>query len=252
MPPGSAADRPLIVITTEDPAGFAEPEIDEDRYDLYAAAVARAGGEPRFAHPGMDADARRAAFAAMHGLLLAGGADVEPARYGQPIDGSRDIDRERDALEAAAWDAAATRGLPVLGICRGIQAMNVFSGGTLLQHVDGHAGAPFRHGEPDRHPLRLVPGSRLAGILGAADELRVNTYHHQAIRPIDLAPDLVAAAWADSRAGPLAEGVEGSGERWLVGVQCHPERTDSTPAVFARLFAAFVEACRALVVAPPS
>jgi len=234
---------PRIAITIEDPAGFGEPELERRRYELYAAAVRRAGGEPSFVHSGLAPDERGAAFTAMDGLLLAGGADVEPSRYGQAVDGSRDIDRSRDALEADAWVAAAARALPVLGICRGIQAMNVFSGGTLLQHVDGHAGASFARGDPRRHALRLVPGTRLAELLGAVAELPVNSFHHQAIRSSDLAPDLVASGWSDSPAGPLVEALEGSGDRWLAGVQCHPERRDSTPPSFGRLFAAFVGAC---------
>ncbi|HET7026174.1 MAG TPA: gamma-glutamyl-gamma-aminobutyrate hydrolase family protein [Candidatus Limnocylindrales bacterium] len=237
------AEPPLVVITIEDPDGFAEPAIDEDRYELYAEAVRTAGGEPRFVHPGMPTTERDAALDAMDGLLLAGGADVEPARYGCEIDGSRTIDRARDALEAVAWDVAAARAVPVLGICRGIQAINVFSGGTLLQHVDDHAGVSFGHGDPRRHELRLVAGTRLGELLGTTSELAVNTYHHQGIRDSDLAPDLVAAGWADSPAGPLVEALEAPAGRWLVGVQCHPERTASTPRSFGRLFEAFVEAC---------
>jgi putative glutamine amidotransferase len=178
----------------------------------------------------------------MDGLLLSGGADLEPSRYGQPIDGSHDIEPERDELEATAWRAAAARKLPVLGICRGIQAINVFSGGSILQHVEGHRGAGWGTGPPATHPLRLVAGSRLASHLGGVETMEVNAYHHQGIREQDLAPGLRAAAWADSSAGPLVEGLETTDERFVVGVQCHPERTESTPVEFERLFAAFVKA----------
>jgi gamma-glutamyl-gamma-aminobutyrate hydrolase PuuD len=104
------------------------------------------------------------------------------------------------------------------------------------------AGAP---GPPATHPLRLVPGTRLAALLEsdtATEPLIVNAYHHQGISQHDLATGLVAAAWADSSAGPLVEGLESPGERFLVGVQCHPERTESTPASFERVFEAFVSA----------
>ena len=79
----------------------------------------------------------------MNGLLFSGGADLDPARYGQPPGGSDAVDPDRDELESAAWDAAADRQVPVLGICRGMQAINVFSGGSILQHIDGHAGAAW-------------------------------------------------------------------------------------------------------------
>ena len=183
----------------------------------------------------------------MEGLLLSGGADIDPRRYGQPSAASEDIDRGRDALEAAAWDTALARRLPILGICRGLQAINVFSGGSLLQHVDGHAGAGWGSGPPATHPLRVVPATRLAELLDVDDPaatLEVNAYHHQGIRSSDLAPGLRAAAWADSSAGPLVEGLESETDQFIVGVQCHPERTESTPAAFERLFAAFVAEAR--------
>jgi putative glutamine amidotransferase len=178
----------------------------------------------------------------MDGLLLSGGADLDPNRYGQPIEGSQDIEPERDELEAEAWRAAERLQVPVLGICRGLQAINVFSGGSVLQHVEGHRGAGWGTGPPATHPLRVVPGTRLATHLGSVDSLEVNAYHHQGIRESDLASSLQPAAWADSAAGPLVEGLEGRDERFVVGVQCHPERTESTPVEFERLFGAFVNA----------
>jgi putative glutamine amidotransferase len=209
----------------------------------------------------------------MDGLLLTGGTDIHPSRYGHPDAGSQGVEHDRDALEAEAWEAALERGVPVLGICRGFQAINVFSGGTLLQHVDGHAGPGWGDGPAATHALTLVPGTRLAAILtdgaavvdGGADDpdpvvgaararavdpgdpvdLIVNTYHHQAVRAGDLADGLVAAAWAPSDAGDLVEGFEAADGRFVVGVQCHPERTESTPASFERLWAAFVDACQA-------
>ncbi len=187
---------------------------------------------------------RAAALASMAGLLLSGGADIDPARYGQSVDGAVDLEPDRDALEWEAWSAASDRGVPILGLCRGLQAINVFSGGTLLQHVAGHAGAAWGHGPAATHPLRVEPGSRLAGWIGGLGALDVNSYHHQGIRPADLADGLVASAWAESSAGDLVEALEVADGRFVVGVQCHPERTDSTPEAFERLFAAFVEACR--------
>jgi putative glutamine amidotransferase len=184
----------------------------------------------------------------MDGLLLSGGGDLDPARYGHPDRGSVSIEPERDTLEAEAWAVAQARGLPVLGLCRGFQAINAFSGGTLLQHVDGHAGPAFGVGPAKTHPVRVAPGTRLARILfptnAGGGVLRVNSYHHQAIRASDLAPVLVASAWASSPAGDLVEGLEAADGRFVLGVQCHPERTDSTPVAFERLFSVFVDAAR--------
>ncbi len=98
------------------------------------------------------------------------------------------------------------------------------------------------------HPLRVAPGTRLARILfptnAGGGVLRVNSYHHQAVRPSDLAPGLVANAWASSPAGDLIEGLEAADGRFVFGVQCHPERTESTPPAFERLFSVFVDAAR--------
>jgi putative glutamine amidotransferase len=233
---------PRIVVTLAVPDDQAEPDLAVRRNDLYVAAVARHGAVPVRLDARTPVAIRDEALRTMDGLLLSGGADLDPSRYGQPIEGSQDIEPERDELEAEAWRAAERLQVPVLGICRGLQAINVFSGGSVLQHVEGHRGAGWGTGPPATHPLRVVPGTRLATHLGSVDSLEVNAYHHQGIRESDLASSLQPAAWADSAAGPLVEGLEGRDERFVVGVQCHPERTESTPVEFERLFGAFVNA----------
>lgn len=241
-----AARAPQIVVTLAVAADHAEPEYATRKNELYAAAVERAGGVPIRLDARTAPAERDSAFRAMDGLLFSGGADLDPARYGQAVAGAVDIEPERDLLEARAWQAATERGLPVLGICRGLQAINVFSGGTILQHVDGHQGHGWDKGPAVIHPLRLVPDSRLAEILGRPAELDVNAYHHQGIRITDLAPTLRPSAWAESSAGPLVEGLEGVAEdRFVIGIQCHPERGESTPAAFEELFRAFVAAAAA-------
>jgi len=223
----------------------AEPDIAARKNELYADAVVRHGATPVVLDATASPPERAAAFAAMDGLLLSGGADLDPILYGQPIAGSVGIEPDRDALEAEAWSAAIARSVPILGLCRGLQAINVFSGGSLLQHVDGHVGAAWGHGPAATHPLRVEPRTALGSFVGADGPLVVNSYHHQGIRPDDLAPGLVASAWADSSAGDLVEGLEAADGRFLIGIQCHPERIDTTPAAFERLFAAFVAATRA-------
>ena len=239
---------PRIVITVADPSIQAEPAIAAWKNDLYVEAITRHGGEPLVLDARSSDDERQAALATMAGLLLTGGADIDPARYGRPNQGSVNLEPDRDALEAEAYTVAVARGLPILGICRGFQAVNVFRGGTLLQHVEGHVGATWGHGPAKEHALRLVPGSRLVRILSPtnprAGATTVNSYHHQAVRPTDLAPGLVPSAWAASPEGDLVEGFEASEGPFLLGVQCHPERTESTPDSFERLWRFFVDACR--------
>ena len=184
----------------------------------------------------------------MDGLLLSGGGDLDPALYDEAPGPVEDVDPARDALELEAWRAARARNVPVLGICRGFQAINVFAGGKLLQHVDGHRGRPYPDGPPHMHPLRLQPGSRLARILhptGPAGVLRVNSYHHQGLRREDVAPGFVASGLSRHPGGELVEAIESASPMdFVLGVQCHPERTEWTPPEFVRLWTVFVDASR--------
>lgn len=235
---------PRIVVTvTAPPPGAPPPQ--PPRHQPYLEALERQGAVPVAISAATSAEDVESALATMDGLLLSGGVDIDPARYGRANDGSREIQRDRDELEAGAWAAAEARSLPVLGICRGLQAINVFTGGTLLQHVDGHESAD--PAAPQTHPIDVVEGTRLASALASGrtgEPVVVNAFHHQGILASDLAPGLVASAWAESQAGPLVEGLEAPGDRFIVGVQCHPERTASTPTAFERLFEAFVTAAR--------
>ena len=239
---------PRIVITVSDPSTRADPALAARKLQNYTEAVARHGAEAILLNPGLPPAARTDALATMDGLLLAGGPDIDPGRYGRRSVPSDSVEVNRDALEAEAWAAAAERALPVVGVCRGLQAINVFSGGTLIQHVDGHSGPAWGRGPAATHPLRVEPGTRLARILFPTNVrggvVQVNSYHHQAVGLADLAPGLVPNARAASRAGELIEGLETRDGRFVLGVQCHPERTDSTPKSFERLFAFFVDAAR--------
>jgi putative glutamine amidotransferase len=245
------SSAPRVLLTVAVPARSSNPETAERKNRLYADAVRRHGGEPVVLDATASEAERQAAFASMAGLLLSGGADVDPSRYGRPNEGSVATEPDRDDLEAAAWGAAESRGLPVLGVCRGFQALNVFLGGRLVQDVGGHIGKSYGQGPALTHPLRVVAGTRLARILFPTNvgggRLEVNSYHHQAVRARDLAPTLVPNALATSPAGELVEGAETRGGRFVIGIQCHPERQDSTPAAFERLFRVFVDACRGAV-----
>ena len=228
--------------------GPGDSDLAARKRSLYEASMSRHGASPIMVDATTGPERLADAFSTMDGLLLSGGADLHPQRYGRTEHGSTAVEPARDDLEAGAWAVAQERGLPVLGICRGFQAINVFSGGSLLQHVDGHLGHPFGKGPATVHPIRVAPGTRLARILfptnAGGGVLRVNSYHHQAVRASDLAPGLVANAWASSPAGDLVEGVEAAEGRFVFGLQCHPERSESTPAAFERLFRVFVDAAR--------
>ena len=247
--------RPRIVVTLGDPRRSRREDLARRKNDLYLDAMRRGGGDPVPLDETCGIGERTAALAAMDGLLLSGGTDLDPALYGSAPERSLGIQRRRDALERVAWETAGARGLPVLGICRGLQAVNVFMGGRLVQHLDGHEGPSSLGGPPAVHPLRVVPGSRLERILAAGGagsprggrgdggfDWTVNTYHHQGVRPVDLAPGLAPAAYAPYGPGELVEALEAMNGQWVIGVQFHPERRGSTPPEFERLFAAFVEA----------
>ncbi len=214
--------------------------------DRYLEAVVAAGGVPLLVRPeDGPQEVRRA-----HGLVLAGGPDVHPARYGQEIDprvaATLDVEGERDVLELEAVTWALEAGAPVLGICRGIQVLNVAMGGTLLQDLSLRGIDPVIHQQRRRRPqphewepahvVRLDPASHLARILGG-EEVAVNSFHHQAV-------DVPAAGLRVVASAPdgVVEGVEAHGLPFVLGVQWHPERmVDRDPRQRA-LFSALVEA----------
>ena len=258
MPAVPDAESPLIVITVGDSALSGNPHLADLKTELYVDAVRRHGGNPAVvstATPPAEVDRL---LSSMAGLVMSGGADIRPDLYGEPAVGATEVDSARDTLEQHAWHESQLRCVPVLGICRGLQAINVFSGGSLLQDVPSHAGTPYGSGAALTHNLEVDPDSRLAralaeGVpdgLAATDEdddtveLTVNSYHHQAVNQARLAPTLRAVGWAASEFGRLVEAFESRDEHWVIAIQCHPERTDSTPIEFEGIWDAFVRAAR--------
>ena len=245
----AARPAPRIVVTVDAAERSADPERARAKNARYVEQVRGAGGEPIVLDETSSPEQRAGAFSQMDGLLLTGGGDLDPALYNQPIAGAVNIDPARDELELAAWRSAHRRRLPVLGICRGFQAINVFEGGSLVQHLEGHEPRSEAGSPPRMHPLRLAPGSRLARILRPTDPvsavLSVNSSHHQGVRRENVAPGYFVAGTSPHPEGELVEAVESADPyHFVIGVQCHPERTESTPPEFARLWTVFVDACR--------
>ena len=219
---------------------------DDERWEAilegYPHAVLEAGGLPLIlpiTH--VNPTLVEAYLDAIDGLLLTGGADIHPSFYGQIVlERCGEIDEERDRFEVELVHAARTRNLPLLGICRGLQILNVALGGSLYQDLSyrnetdpAHQSSQERRGEP-AHQVTIVEGSRLAGILGVG-ELRVTSTHHQIIR--ELAPALTVNAMAPDG---VIEGVEGQ-EGFLLAVHWHPERMVARHPEQLALFRALVE-----------
>jgi putative glutamine amidotransferase len=236
--------RPLIGLTTAmiRPDGSAIFE----RFGLaavYCRAVAAAGGAPLLI-PGLgDVEAARAVFPLLDGLLLTGGPDAHPALYGQEIHpGCEWIDDARDVTEMALMRLAQETPIPLFGICRGFQMMNIGFGGTLIQDIPTERPSDLDHRgsvpEPSRpaHDLRIEPGTRLAGALGTRS-IPANSLHHQAID--ELAPGFQISARSEDG---LIEAIESDAAPFLLAVQCHPEHLYQHDPRWLRLFEAFVQA----------
>src|SRR5215213_4847240 len=218
--------RPLIgvIASRYPPAGV--DNVLSGIGEQYLLAVEAAGGIPLLIHLTRDAAVLQAHYRHCDGLLFAGGGDVDPAIFGQaPHPKLGTIDPLRDQVELTLARQAIDDRKPVLGICRGIQLLNIALGGTLYQDIpselpeasDHYASSQMPGRAHLAHPITLEPGSWLAAQLGAHD-LVVNTFHHQALCAI--APGLHVTGRAPDG---VIEAVEGDGPGFVVGVQCHPE-----------------------------
>jgi putative glutamine amidotransferase len=211
--------------------------------DQYLDAIRRAGAEPIAVDP---TDTMPDEF---DGLCLTGGGDIDPERYGADNIASTDIDERRDAVELALLERALANDIPVLGVCRGFQLINVRFGGSLEQHHLGHspkyppAGTPVSDdpagADAVRHVVTAEPGSKLAAACGD-EPFIVNSSHHQVVTSDRLASELLAAA----RVGELVEALESPAHRWVVAVQWHPERSAQVAATATRIFDAFIAAVK--------
>jgi putative glutamine amidotransferase len=223
--------KPLIGISTylEESAAWGTWDLPAALLPVgYPRLVQRSGGLAAMLPPD-DPAAAAGVVARLDGLVIAGGPDVEPVRYGaEPHPRTGPPARERDAWELALIEAALASGTPLLGICRGLQLLNVALGGTLVQHIEGHVSATV--GTFGEHPVKPVPGTRYGALV--PEEFTVPTQHHQSVDL--LGAGLTVSAYA---ADGTVEAVELPDPRWVLGVQWHPEMAEDT-----RVMAALVRA----------
>jgi len=196
----------------------------------YVASLESRGAQARVLTPEHFTSIEEA-MDGVSGLLLTGGGDVDPALYGETLDGSMGIEPERDEMEMALFRYAIEEDMPTLGICRGMQLINVAMGGRLIQDLPGHTLPEFQSAV---HQVYVSPGSRFGAIIGAGAIYRTNSRHHQGLKEAQRAPSLMASAYHPEDG--IVEALESPEHPWLVGVQCHPEREDEVPKSFARLF----------------
>jgi len=245
------AEQPVILLTLRgkpaDPARrHPTPYPYEWSPSAFSVSIRRAGGVPLLLSNETDPAAVRHAIARSDGLFLTGGEDVAPEYYGEAnVVGNLTINASRDAVELAAIAAADEIGLPILGVCRGVQVLNVARGGTLIQDLDQQlTQKPRDHSRGgtgyfvQTHEVEVAGDCRLRKVL-TRSRFQVATSHHQAIKDVGRGLKVVARAPEDG----VIEAVEDDGGRFVVGVQWHPEVREHDEET-TRLFDAFVEACR--------
>lgn len=211
--------------------------------ESYIQAVLKAGGSPVLIPLLLSGSRLADVVQCLDGVLFTGGGDIDPEFYrGEAHPSIAGVDKERDGMELTLVDHVMFRRLPFLGICRGLQVINVALGGTLYADINSqvpntllHAAHSDRMTESKSHSVRILPGTKLAGIV-KAEKLEVNSYHHQAV-------DKPAASLAVSAVAPdgIIEGIEIKDHPYGVAVQWHPEVLTKDPPS-QLLFKSFIEA----------
>ena len=240
-----SARKPVPACTVAVTASI-RPDGDTRRVRLtaaYVTALERAGLIPLIVPPLSAADAAASVLDSVSGLVLTGGEDVDPARYGeQRHDKVRTVNVARDATEAALVEEARARGTPVLAICRGIQILNVALGGTLVQDIPSQCGTDIDHDEEGArnsrtHDVTIEPDSLIARAVGT-EHLSVNSFHHQSVKRVADGMRVTARS-----PDGVIEGIESTDDDWWVmAVQWHPEEmTDSAEPWDRGLFKAFAK-----------
>lgn len=217
---------PNIVITATGPREAAP----------YNASIQSRGGETKIITPKNFVNAEDS-FIGAGGLLLCGGYDLQPSLYGEDCipNATEETFSDRDQMELELLRYAINHEIPVLGICRGMQLINVAFGGKLIQDIPNHRDILAEGDEkPVLHSAYVSPGSRLGAIIGAGAIYRVNSLHHQGLKEAQRAPSLLASAYSPDDG--IIEALESPDYPLLIGVQCHPEREAEVPKSFLKLF----------------
>lgn len=231
----------MLSSTTKDIGGLMRVRLNE----AYVNA-ARAAGLAPLVLPPVAPDELPSMLDAVSGVIITGGEDIDPSEYrAKPHPQAGPPHTQRDKCEIALAREARARGIPTLAICRGIQAVNVAFGGTLVQDIPSERPSDINHEQPKEratrlHAVSILPGSKLAAAIGAS-EIEVNSSHHQSID--SLAPGLRLTAHAPDG---IAEGAEWAGDDWwMLGVQWHPEElVDDAKSWDRGLFTAFADQAR--------
>lgn len=207
----------------------------------YVNAVIYCGGVPYILPLTEDTSSAEDTLEHIDGLLLSGGVDISPEYYNEKNTGSsRDICPLLDRSEKALIEAAIKKDIPILGICRGMQALNVFCGGSLIQDIQTGIAAAEVHSAPDKavfHNIQISKSSPLSDIIGFGSH-SINSYHHQTVKK--LAPDFSIAA---SSADGVIEAIFRPESKFVLGVQWHPERDVDTLPDNIKIIKAFITIC---------
>jgi len=237
--------RPIIALTCSSGRVPPDPALMRDfANQAYSEALRRAGGAPVLVPPADEPEAIDAVLACARGLVITGGVDIAPEAYGEVRQACcGEVHPLRDDLDRRLLAAADRLGLPVLGICRGMQAMAAFAGGALYQDILTEMPTALEHRPAapratKTHTVHVDPDSLLASVVGAG-ELGVNSFHHQAVRNVP--PGLRVTARAPDG---VIEALEAPGPRFRLGVQWHPEDLAGADRRHAALFEALVAAAR--------
>jgi putative glutamine amidotransferase len=226
--------------------GLSYAPADNPKYDWYRKALHSAAATLEYEIEIIDLSSQNLTNE-VDGILFTGGADIQPARYGKQDEEylCSEIDEARDQLEFTIADEAEKNEIPVLGICRGLQLLNVHRGGTLITDIEAFGGSSHRKvdGFDARHKVRIEPGSYLRRILSEG-EGEVNSAHHQAVERVGEGLTASARAMGDGTIEAL-EWEDATGRPFLLAIQWHPERMDFSENFSNRIFETFLWECAA-------